>query len=187
MSKIGKKIITIPENVVVNQNGGVLEISSKDGKNQLRLNILPYIGVKIDGNQMSFLPNEDSIQARSNWGTMRALTQNAIIGVSEGFKKILEFSGVGFRAAVEGKNLILNIGFSHPVKFAIPDGVSIVVDSKINNITISGIDKSLVGEAAAKIRAKKKTNPYRGTGIKYKNEIIKKKAGKKASGATGAA
>lgn len=181
MSKIGKKPILIPGEVEVKNTDGVLEFTSKDKKHIIRLSILPYIKVNIENNKLTFDVINDSIQARANHGTIRSLSQNAVIGLKEGFKKVLEFSGVGFKANVEGKTLVLNIGFSHPVKFLIPEEINVVVDDKINTITISGVNKSLVGEVAAKIRALKKPNPYRATGIKYKDEIIKKKAGKKAS------
>jgi large subunit ribosomal protein L6 len=185
MSKIGKKPIAIPENVNVKINDGVLEVSSKDGKKSLKFSLLANIEVKIEGNEVIFTTKSDDAQARANWGTIRALVQNAVNGMKEDFKKVLEFQGVGFRANVEGKNLVLNIGFSHPVKFEIPSGITITVEK--SNIIISGIDKYLVGQVAAKIRAFKKPNPYRGTGIKYKEEIIRRKAGKKASSGTGAA
>lgn len=185
MSKIGKKIIVLPENVTAKVDSGVLEVSSKDGKKVLRIKILSNVEVKIENGQISFAITKDDSQSRANWGTMRALTQNAVTGITTDFKKVLEFQGVGFRAAVEGKALVLNIGFSHPVRFDIPDGIAIVVEK--GNITISGMDKYLVGQVATKIRAFKKPNPYRGTGIKYKDEIVKKKAGKKATSGAGTA
>jgi len=185
MSKIGKKIIVVPENVLAKVAGDVLEISSKDGKKILRIKILSNVEVKLENNQISFSITKDDSQSRANWGTMRALTQNAVTGITTDFKKVLEFQGVGFRAVVEGRVLVLNIGFSHPVKFDIPEGIMIVVEK--GNITISGMDKYLVGQVATKIRAFKKPNPYRGTGIKYKDEIVKKKAGKKATSGTGTA
>lgn len=185
MSKIGKKLIALPENVIVKVDGGVLEVSSKDGKKVLRIKILSNVEVKLNNNQIAFTITKDDSQSRANWGTMRALTQNAVNGITTDFKKVLEFQGVGFRAAVEGKVLVLNIGFSHPVRFDIPEGITIVVEK--GTISISGIDKYLVGQVATKIRALKKPNPYRGTGIKYKEEIIKKKAGKKATSGAGAA
>ncbi len=185
MSKIGKKPIAIPENINIKVDGGVLEVSSKDGKKTLKFELLKNIEAKVENNEIVFAAKDDDAQTRSNWGTMRALVQNAVYGINEDFKKVLEFQGVGFRANVEGGNLILNIGFSHPVKFEIPKGIAIVVEK--GSIIISGIDKYLVGQVATKIRAFKKPNPYRGTGIKYKEEIVKRKAGKKASSGTGAA
>jgi len=185
MSKIGKKPILIPENITAKLEGSILTIASKDGKKALNIKVLPDIEVKIENSQIIFSINKEDSQTRASWGTLRALVQNAVSGITADFKKVLEFQGVGFRANVEGKNLVLNIGFSHPVKFEIPAGITITVEK--NNINISGIDKYLVGQVATKIRAFKKPNPYRGTGIKYKEEIIKKKAGKKATSGAGAA
>lgn len=185
MSKIGKKLITLSDNVIAKVEDGVLVISSKDGKKVLRVKVLSSVEVKLENNQISFSITKEDSQSRANWGTMRALAQNAVTGITTDFKKVLEFQGVGFRAVVEGKTLVLNIGFSHPVKFDIPEGITIVVEK--GNITISGMDKYLVGQVATKIRAFKKPNPYRGTGIKYKDEIVKKKAGKKATSGAGAA
>lgn len=185
MSKIGKKPIAIPEDVSVKIDGSVLEISSKDGKKAAKINILSNIEVKIEENQIVFKPLKNDPQTRANWGTLRALAQNAVFGIKEDYKKVLEFNGVGFRASVEGKTLVLNIGFSHPVKFEIPNGIAITVEK--SNINISGMDKYLVGQVATKIRALKKPNPYRGTGIKYKDEIIRRKAGKKATSGAAAA
>lgn len=185
MSKIGKKPIAIPEGVNVKIDGGVLEVSSKDGKKFLKFDMLPNVDAKIEENNLIFKATADDAQSRANWGTIRSLAQNAIMGMKEDFKKILEFQGVGFRANVEGKTLVLNIGFSHPVKFEIPAGVTITVEK--SNIIIFGIDKYLVGQVATQIRAFKKPNPYRGTGIKYKDEIVRRKAGKKATSGTGTA
>lgn len=183
MSKIGKKLITIPEDVIVKIENDILKVSSKDGKKNIELGLLPGIEANLNENELVFSIKNKDIQSRANWGTMRALTQNAILGVKEGFKKILEFKGVGFKANIEGDSLVLNIGFSHPVNFKIPEGITIVTDK--NSITIDGISKYLVGQVASKIRAFKKPNPYRGTGIKYKDEVIRKKAGKTATSGTG--
>ncbi len=187
MSKIGKKIITIPEEITVKKTNDILEFSSKDGKKNIKVPILPYVESKIDGNILSFtITNDRIIQAKANWGTMRALSQNAINGIKNDFSEILDMTGIGFRVVIEGKNLVLSIGFSHPVKFAIPEGIIIAID-KNNSMTITGIDKKVVGQTAAKIRSLKKPNPYLGTGIKYREEVIRRKAGKKAAGTTGAA
>lgn len=184
MSKVGKKPIIIPQGLEVRNNDGVLEFKNKNGV--LTLKILPQVKAVIENDKLSFaVKNNDDLQAQANWGTMRALAQNAISGLTDGFKKVLEMQGVGFRANLEGGNLVLNIGFSHPVRFILPEGVKVSVEK--NNITISGIDKALVGQIAAQIRALKKPSPYLGTGIRYKDEVIKTKAGKKAMGATGAA
>ncbi|MEK7114688.1 MAG: 50S ribosomal protein L6 [Patescibacteria group bacterium] len=179
MSKIGKKPIIIPDNVEFKINGGFLELKGAGGV--ISLKILPHIKVKSEDKTVSFVPENDSKQARANWGTIRALTFNAVVGVAQGFNKILEIEGVGFKANMEGDILVLNIGYSHPVKFVSPEGIKISVEK--NTIKVSGIDKALVGETAAKIRALKKPEPYKGKGIKYQGEVIRRKAGKKVAGA----
>ena len=183
MSKVGKKPIVIPQGLEIKKTDGVLEFKNKDAV--LTLKILPQVDTIIENNILSFMIKSEDLQAKANWGTMRALAQNAILGLTSGFKKILEMQGVGFRAALEGNTLVLNIGFSHPVRFALPEGVKVAIEK--NNILISGTDKALVGQIAAKIRAFKKPNSYLGTRIRYKNEVVKLKAGKKAASTTGAA
>jgi large subunit ribosomal protein L6 len=184
MSKIGKKPIAIPEGVEVKINDHNLEIKGKLGT--LNLPILEYTNAEIKDKELLVSVSGGSKQARANWGTMRALAQNAVEGVSAGFVKYLELEGIGFRASLEGKTLVLNIGFTHPVKFTPPEGVTLTIEKSA--IKISGADKSAVGEVAAKIRALKKPEPYKGTGIKYRGEVIARKEGKKAAsaGAAGA-
>jgi large subunit ribosomal protein L6 len=179
MSKIGKKPIIIPDNVSVETNGGFLEL--KSGNNVLRIKILPFIKTEFKDKTVLFNPENDSKQAMANWGTLRALVNNAVSGITSGFQKKLEIEGVGYRVNMEGDNLVLSIGYSHPVKFIPPEGVKISVDKNV--ITVSGIDKALVGETAAKIRAIKKPEPYKGKGIRYQGELIHRKAGKKVAGA----
>ncbi len=180
MSKIGKKPIIIPKTVNVEINDGVLNVKGKSG--EIILKILPHMKLELKDGVISVNIDDDSRIARTNWGTMRSLIQNAIIGIEEGFSKILEIEGVGYRATMEGDNLVLNIGFSHQVKIASPSGVKISVEK--NTIKLFGIDKFLVGETAAKIRAMKKPEPYKGKGIRYQGEIIRRKEGKKAASAT---
>ena len=181
MSKVGKKPIVIPAGVNVVIKNSQLEIKGKEGV--LTLPILPYTNVDLKDNQILVTVKENEKQARSNWGTMRALTQNAVTGVNAGFIKELEIQGIGYRAAAEGNNLVLNIGFSHPVKFSPPIGIKITVEKSF--IKIFGADKNLVGKTAAEIRSLKKPEPYKGKGIRYKGEVVKIKAGKKVAGATG--
>jgi large subunit ribosomal protein L6 len=177
MSKIGKKPITIPDSVEAKLDAGILEF--KKGEKTVNLKVLPYIKAELSGKSLSFSPENTSKQARANWGTIRSLANNAVAGLSDGFSKILEIEGVGYRAVMEGETLVLNIGLSHPVKFAAPEGVKIEVNK--NAITVSGIGKAAVGQAAAKIRAFKKVEPYKGKGIKYKGETVRRKAGKKVT------
>ncbi len=182
MSKVGKKPIVVPQGVEVKVNNSMLEVKGKEGT--LQLPILPHTSIAIQDNQLVIASSGDSLQSRANWGTMRALAQNAVIGVSAGFVKELEIQGVGFRANMEGNTLVLNVGFTHPVRFETPAGIKIVVEKSF--VKISGSDKNLVGEVAAKIRAIKKPEPYKGKGIRYKGEVVKIKAGKKVAGATAA-
>ncbi len=184
MSKIGKKPITIPDGVEIKVNGPALEVKGKLGT--LTVPILEYAHAEIKDKTLVITVSGSNKQSRANWGTMRALAQNAVEGVSNGFVKYLELEGIGFRATMEGKTLSLNIGFTHPVKFTPPEDVLIVIEKSA--LKISGTDKAVVGEVAAKIRALKKPEPYKGTGIRYRGEVIARKEGKKAAsaGATGA-
>ena len=182
MSKIGKKPILVPEGVDVKIENQSVEIKGKEGI--ITLLVLPFINIDVKDKVISITPSEDKAQAKANWGTMRALLQNAVTGVNSGFTKELEIQGVGYRAIMEGNTLVLSVGYSHPVKFESPEGIKIVVEK--NTVKISGFDKAIVGETAAKIRAVRKPEPYLGKGIRYKGEVVKMKAGKKVAGATAA-
>jgi large subunit ribosomal protein L6 len=178
MSRIGKKPITIPANIEIKIAND--SISIKGPKGELIQNIHPLVKVeKKDQEIIVNVINPDNKQQRSLWGLFNRLIQNMIIGVTQGFEKKLEVIGIGFRVNLQGQKLILNLGFSHPVEFVLPKGIAAAVDK--NTITITGIDKYLVGEIAAQIRRIKKPEPYKGKGIKYADEIIKKKAGKAAA------
>ena len=179
MSKIGKKPITIPEGVVIDIKDGVINIKGKNA--EAVVPILPGIEVSQKEGMLVFTPEDKKKQTVSNWGTLRALTQNAIFGALEDFTKALVIEGVGYRANIEGNELVLNLGYSHSIRFEIPEGVIITVEK--NNVTIAGSDKALVGEVAAKIRSFRKPEPYKGKGIRYSDEVIRRKAGKKAVGA----
>lgn len=183
MSKIGGKEIKIPDGVTVTQQGKVLAVKGKLGA--VNVPLLDMITVTIDGGVIKFAAENERKQAQSNWGTQGAQMKNAIVGVTEGFVKALDIQGIGFKAAMEGNNLTLNLGFSHPVKFAAPEGIKFVVEKNI--VKVSGIDKYLVGQTAAQIRKLKKPEPYQGKGIRYVGEVVRKKAGKKVAGATGGA
>ncbi len=184
MSKVGKKPIIIPEGVTVTFDGAALEL--KKGEHTVVMTVLPFVKTEIgevadaDGvmkNGITFTIHSNTKQAKSNWGTMRALTANAIQGVLGGFTKVLEVEGVGYRAAMEGENLVLNIGFSHPVKYAPRKGIKLSVEK--NAITVTGIDKAAVGQTAAEIRKVRKPEPYKGKGIRYQGEVVRRKQGKK--------
>jgi large subunit ribosomal protein L6 len=182
MSKIGKKPIDIPEGVSVEIKDNKIEVKGKNAT----LGVAKLAGVSVEKkeNQIVFLPKNGEKQTISNWGTLRALVQNAIEGALENFTKQLIIEGVGYRASMEGQELVLGLGYSHQIRFSTPEGVSIEVSK--NTITISGADKALVGEIAAKIRSFRKPEPYKGKGIRYSDEIVKRKAGKKAVSAGGA-
>ena len=142
---------------------------------------VPNIRVEVGDTEITFKPIKETKQSNALWGLARALLANAVRGVTEGYEKKLEIQGIGFRAEVRGNEMVLDLGFSHSVSFSIPEGIKAIVEKNI--ITISGIDRALVGEAASKIRALKKPEPYKGKGIRYVGEIVKIKAGKKAVGA----
>ncbi len=179
MSKIGKKTIIIPSNISVAISDGFLRCQSGSSSDSLK--ILPYVKAEIAEGKLIFSIDSNLKQAKANWGTMRALAQNVITGLDKGFIKALEFEGVGFRASMEGENLVLNVGYSHPVKYAPSKGIKISVEKNV--IKVSGMNKQAVGQAAAEIRAIKKPEPYKGKGIRYQGERIRRKAGKK-TGAT---
>ncbi|MBP9802416.1 50S ribosomal protein L6 [Patescibacteria group bacterium] len=175
MSRIGKKPIAIPTGVEVKIDG--TQVTVKGSKGTLQVEVLPVVKTEMADGQLIFsIENPEEKKDRALWGLFRNLVNNAIIGVSQGFTKSLEINGVGFKAMMQGKDLSLNVGFSHPVLFKTPEGITI--ETEKNVIKISGIDKQMVGQAAAEIRAIKKPEPYKGKGIKYSDEIIRRKAGK---------
>lgn len=177
MSKIGKKIINVPAGVEVRIEDDMIFV--KGPKGELRRTISGALDVNMENSVIK-------IQLRGNigkdgsalWGLTRALIANMIKGVTDGFETILEFQGIGYKAAVKGNDLELNLGYSHPITVTAPEGVSFKVEKNI--IKVSGFDKELVGEVAADIRTKRKPEPYKGSGIRYNDEIIIKKAGKKS-------
>lgn len=182
MSKVGKKPILIPQGVTVTISGESVEVKGNNAT--LSLPILDGLEIKQEGSEITISTLDSTKQSVSNWGTMRALLQNAVSGSTENFSKSLILEGVGYRANVDGNALAMSLGFSHPVRFEIPEGISIKAENNV--ITISGADKAQVGEVAAKIRDLKKPEPYKGKGMRYSDEVIKKKAGKKAVGSEGA-
>ena len=176
MSRIGKKAVPVPTGVTVNVNGA--DVSVKGPKGELKLVLVEDVlasmgkdGVKID-------PRDKSKNARARWGLSRTLVANMIKGVTTGYSKSLEISGVGFRAAVQGKVLQLNLGYSHDVNYPIPEGIDIKTP-KPTEIVVSGIDKQRVGQVAAEIREFREPEPYKGKGVKYAGEYIFRKEGKK--------
>lgn len=183
MSRIGNASVSIPDGVTVTITDS--DVVIQGGKGQLRVSIQSGISVKRTANQLVVTRDHHNGSARALHGFIRSELQNAITGVSQGWSKTLELVGVGYRATANGTSIVLTIGFSHPVIVTPPEGISFLVTE--GKIAISGIDKQLVGQVAAKIREMKKPEPYKGKGITYEGEIIRKKAGKsaKAIGATG--
>lgn len=179
MSKIGKKTIQVPKGVETKFSNGSVTI--KGPKGELKKDFSQDINVSLNGEEIVLKLNKETKDKRilALWGLSRSLIANMIKGVSEGFEKGLEFEGVGYKAVVKGNDLELNLGYSHPITVKAPAGISFKVEK--NTIKISGIDKELVGHVAAIIRSKRLPEPYQGSGIKYSNEIIRRKAGKKAA------
>lgn len=176
MSRIGRKPIILPENINVTVNGN--EVVVKGPLGQLSYNLPEGIGVSVDGKTVTVTRQSDLKKVKALHGLARSLISNMVIGVSQGFKKVLEIHGVGYRAQVSGNKLILNVGYSHPVEFVLPEGVKATVDEKQTTITLYGIDKQLVGQVAANLRAVRPPDPYKGKGIRYADEVLKLKPGK---------
>jgi len=186
MSRIGRMPITIPDKVKIEPKGGAVEVTGPLGK--LLQALPPGILVKIDKNQATVETTaEAGEKASALHGLSRSLVNNAVIGVTQGFKKDLEIVGLGYRAAVAGDKLTLTLGFAHPIVFKLPAGIKVAVDAKMTQLSISGTDAYVVGEIAAQIRRLRKPEPYKGSGIKYVGEHIIRKAGKAAAGAAGGA
>lgn len=176
MSRIGKQPIQIPENVDVKIDDGLIVV--KGLKGELKQKLHREIIVEIKDKEVLIKLKQTKKINNAIWGTFRSLIANMIKGVTDGFEKKLIFEGVGYRANIEGGKLVLNLGHSHPVEVQAPEGIEFKVEK--NTIIISGTDKQLVGETAAIIRSKRKPEPYKGKGIRYKDEVIRRKAGKKA-------
>ena len=179
MSRIGKKPIAIPAGVEVKLDGTVITV--KGAKGTLTRNLHPNINVEIDGAVINVTrPNDDKLN-RSLHGLTRTLINNMVVGVSEGYKKELEVNGVGYRAEVKGKDLVLKIGYSHDVVMTAPEGITVETPNP-NKVVVSGPDKQVVGQFAANIREKRPPEPYKGKGIKYVDEYIRRKEGKAGKG-----
>ena len=176
MSRIGKKAVPVPAGVTVNVAGQ--QVSVKGPKGELKLVLVDHVLAKLDNSEVKIDPKDQSKMARSCWGLSRTLVSNMVKGVTTGFSKSLEITGVGYRAAVQGKVLQLNLGYSHDVNYAIPEGIEIKTP-KPTEIVISGIDKQRVGQVAAEIRDYRGPEPYKGKGVRYAGEYIFRKEGKK--------
>lgn len=181
MSRIGKKPVTVPDGVKVSVAAdNTVTVQGKGGK--LTYKALPSFKLEVKGNAFSVSRPSDSKQDKSTHGLIRSLVNNMIIGVNEGYKKELEITGVGFKAAVQGKVLNIQLSYTHPINYDIPEGITIVTP-KPNIIIVTGVDKAKVGEVAAQIRDYYRPEPYKGKGIKYSGEHVRRKSGKAVAGA----
>lgn len=176
MSRLGKQPIEIPSGVEFTLADGVVTV--KGPKGTLTQNVTNLVDISIDGSVVTLAPAKNTQEARALWGTYASILRNLITGVTEGFSKVLEIEGVGYRAEASGQKLTLNVGFSHPVILEVPEGLTTTVEKNV--ITVSGSDKYAVGQFAANVRKVKEPEPYKGKGIHYKGEYIIRKQGKKA-------
>lgn len=176
MSRVGKYPVTVPAGVQVALAGRTVTAKGKNG--ELKLELTDAVDVEIEGNQVAVKPRGADRRSRTLWGTTRSLINGMVTGVSTGFVKEMEINGTGYRAAVQGKDLVLNLGYSHEVRYPIPVGIKITCE-KPTAIKVEGADKRQVGQVAAEIRAWRSPEPYKGKGVKYVNEQILRKEGKK--------
>jgi large subunit ribosomal protein L6 len=176
MSRIGKHPVTIPEGVTVDVSGQSVTAKGKLG--QLSATLMPEVSISRDGNEISVQPRNNTIRARKMWGTARSVVNNLVTGVADGFTRNLVVNGVGYRVQLQGKDLVMQLGFSHEVRFPVPEGITIQCPDQ-THITVQGADKQSVGQTAAKIRSFRPPEPYKGKGVKYADELILRKEGKK--------
>ena len=176
MSRIGKKPVPLPKGVTASVEGQTVKV--KGPKGELSVKLVPQVSAKVDEHGITVTPDKAQERAAQMWGLSRSLVNNLVVGVTQGFSQKLEIQGVGYRAAVQGKVLNLQLGFSHDVPYSIPAGITIVTE-KPTSIMISGIDKQLVGQVAAEIRGWRPPEPYKGKGVRYEGEYVRRKEGKK--------
>lgn len=176
MSRVAKAPVTLPAGVSITQNGQVVALKGKNG--ELTLNVNPAVEIVVDGNVLRTVPREGFENANAQAGTARALLNSMVIGVTDGFTQKLELVGVGYRAKAEGKVLNLSLDFSHPVAFEVPAGITVETPTQ-TEILVKGADKQLVGQVSANIRAYRKPEPYKGKGVRYANENVRRKEAKK--------
>ena len=176
MSRIGKKPVALPKGVTASVEGKTIKV--KGPKGELKVTLVEEVDASLGDGGITLTPREGMERARAMWGMSRTLVNNLVTGVTQGFNSKLEIQGVGYRAAVQGKNLNLQLGYSHDVVYPIPAGIAITAE-KPTQLTVSGIDKQLVGQVAAEIRGFRKPEPYKGKGVRYAGEYVRRKEGKK--------
>jgi large subunit ribosomal protein L6 len=179
MSRIGKMPVPVPKDVTVHVGNGVVQVKGKRG--ELLVRLLPGISAKVENDTVHLEREDETKQVRSFHGLNRALLANAVTGVSTGWKKELEIIGIGYRVEKQDKTVVFNLGYSHSISFPEPEGISIDVQPKANRITVEGIDRQRVGQVAAEIRALRPPEPYKGKGIRYVGEHVRRKAGKQGA------
>ena len=177
MSRIGKRIIEIPAKTEVSLSGNIVTVKGPLGELSRAIRT-DAIEVKIEGNEINLVPKNDSIETNALWGTYRSHLKNMIAGVNQEYVTKLIIEGVGYKADLQGTTLVMNLGFSHQVKLELPKGISVKIEK--GEVTISGIDKEVVGQFSAVVRSKKKPEPYKGKGIRYSDEVVRRKEGKKS-------
>jgi large subunit ribosomal protein L6 len=176
MSRVGKKPVAVPSGVTATLEGQVVKV--KGPKGLLSVTLHDDVSAKLEGSEIKVDPRGDTKRARAMWGTYRSLLENAITGVTKGFERRLEITGVGYRAAVQGKNLQIQLGYSHDISYPIPEGITIATP-RPTEVVVTGIDGQKVGHVAAEIRSFRKPEPYKGKGVKYSGEYVFRKEGKK--------
>ncbi|WP_270934925.1 50S ribosomal protein L6 [Falsiroseomonas oryzae] len=176
MSRVGKYPVPVPAGVQVALQGRTVVAKGKNG--ELKLELTDAVDVEVEGSQVAVKPRGDDRRSRTLWGTTRSLIQGMVTGVSTGFTKSMEITGTGYRAAVQGSDLVLNLGYSHEIRYPVPKGIKITCE-KPTSIKVEGADKRQVGQVAAEIRAYRGPEPYKGKGVRYDNEVILRKEGKK--------
>jgi large subunit ribosomal protein L6 len=179
MSRIGKQPVAVPKGVDISIANDVVTV--KGPKGQLQVKLLPGVSAAVKDGSINITRANDERETRSFHGLLRALLANATTGVTEGWSKELEIVGIGYRAESQGKSVIFSLGYSHPIDFAVPDGIEIEVDGKANKITVKGIDRQQVGQIAAEIRGLRPPEPYKGKGVRYSDERVRTKAGKQGA------
>ena len=176
MSRVGSSAITIPADVTLSNDGGVIVVKGKNG--ELSTSLHSDVELSVADNVATLKPIRNTRQAKALWGTMRSNLNNMVVGVTEGFTRKLEINGVGYRATMQGNKLVLSLGFSHPVEMEVPAGLKVAVENN-TSVTITGADKQLLGQFASEVRAKRPPEPFKGKGVKYADEYIVRKEGKK--------